>query len=173
MADDLSPDFVDDNQALPLMEALMAAAVAENDKRHLPELGFKTYQFGQNPVIDHAGPDSDGCAEITVWISNAFAIAEGGFPDPALRAVCSTEMAFELNVGVFRCVEVEDTRTGIPSEDEQFRATRIALADMASLKNAIRCWLQGKREYNLGAYTQFNQGFVIGGAWTVLVGGKI
>ncbi len=169
----LDPGFVDDAQALPLMEDLLEAVVAENDKRHLPAIAFKMLQPGQNPILDHAGNDRDGCSEVIVWMTNAFPVSDSGFPEPATKANCATEMAFELNVGVYRCLEIED-KDGIPTPDEQIAQTRIVLADMASMKNAIRCWLQGKRQYNLGAYAQFGPGGnAVGGGWTVTVGGLI
>jgi hypothetical protein len=89
------------------------------------------------------------------------------FPTPDTGLTCTAPLAATLTVGALRCLPVGDG-DGMPSDSEMLEVGLTVIADMAALREAIRCCLDD--DYVLGAYTSLGpDGGCVGGQWTLTV----
>lgn len=148
------------------MVALQQCVCEEITKRGLPSVCFCGVVPGQIAVHDFA---EEGMA----WVRMANAFPATTFPsqDLTLRN-CAAPLAYQFEVGIVRCVEVDDDGEP-PTVEQQFEATRLQMADMEAMRVAIQCCLPNADKI-LGNYTPFGpQGAVIGGWWTVYSDGLV
>jgi hypothetical protein len=112
----------------------------------------------------------EDCAEGFVRMSGAFPYTS--FPDPDVQPGCAVLYGATLEVGVMRCMAVEDPadQNSGPNFGQTFEAARIQMADM----NAIRCGLLAAdiEDIVIGQYVPVGpEGMAVGGFWQVTIGG--
>lgn len=162
-------EFVEDTDIYPTMLQLVACAQAENDRSGLPAVGYAMVQPGVQVVLDHVGNGKE-CAEIIVNMTTSYPVDI--FPNPDFTGTCSSTMAYEVQLAIFRC-SPQPKNGRAPSITEQLESTRIHLADKAAMLRAIQCCFQTqKRDYIVRSFLPYGpQGVVVGGAWLIVVGG--
>lgn len=170
-------DFVEDVGIYPTMISLATCVEAELIKSGIP-VDFVTVQPGLDPVLDHVG-NGKSCSEAIVNLVTAFP-AGATFPAPDTGGTCGTELAYQLEVAVFRCSPQPKGKLPnlrLPTAVEQLESTRQHLADMAAVHRAIRCCFATKgsrREYAISGFAPYGpSGLVVGGVWGVVVGGTL
>lgn len=158
--------YTEDTGAYPIMVALTACVAEELAKRDLPPVGKVTLQPGSVPSIDYAGNGKD-CAELIVNLMTAFPVDT--FPLADSTGTCSNALAYQVQVGLFRCAPpLRGGGKQPPTMEDQLEATRLHLADMAALRAAIRCCFAGTdREYVLLPFAPYSGGNAVGGVWTI------
>jgi hypothetical protein len=86
--------------------------------------------------------------------------------DNTLRGSCSAALGATLEVGVMQCAPGLGALGSLPDEADQFEATRLQMATMRAMRQAIVCC--GIEEMVLGQYSpQGPQGLLVGGTWLV------
>jgi hypothetical protein len=168
-------EFIEDTEIYPVMISLSACAVESLAKSGLPAADFVTVQPGLTPVQDYVG-NGKSCSEIIINMLNSF--PANPFPNPDQSATCASELAYQLQIGLFRCAApMGGTKQSPkpPTPAEQLNSTRQHLADMAAMKRAIACCMgRESRSYVLQGFTPYGpSGNVVGGSWTFLVGQEI
>jgi hypothetical protein len=128
-------------------------------------------QAGLSPVVDWAGNGS--CGELIVNLRTGNPI--NGFPSPDATGNCASEMAYEVDLALFRCAPQPTGKSPNlkpPTPAAQTNAAREHLADMQSLKRAIQCCMSKTgSQYLIRQFTPYGpQGGAVGAIWTVLVG---
>jgi hypothetical protein len=164
-------EFREDTGIYPVMIALATCATEELVKSGLTAIDKVTIQPGLTPVQDYVG-NGDDCGEIIVNLTSTF--PSDPFPSPVQNATCAVDLAYEVQLGIFRCAPAMEVNEP-PSPAEQLNATRENLADMAAMHRAIRCCMQTmSRAYSLRAFAPYGpSGNVVGGIWTVIVGQEL
>lgn len=165
-------EFVEDVGIYPTMIELLTQVELENDRSGLPVLDFTSVQPGSQPVIDHVG-NGKQCSELVVNLVSTFPTQ--GFPNPDPDGSCGTELAYEIQVAVFRCAKVPKGNSAsnlrLPTEVDMLESTRLHTADMAAMHRAICKALKGKRKYVLRGFTPYGpEGGAVGGTWLLVVG---
>lgn len=162
--------IVEDFLIYPAMVRLAACLCNELKASGLPEPCFCGIIEGTSADLD-CGSCEDGCGAAWVRLVTAFPTQDG--ISPTQIAVCNTQLAFQLEVGVTRCfspfVDDEGNQQGVA---EHLEATRIQIADMAAIRRAIACCFSDAEDgdYNLGTYTPIPfSGGCGGGAWALTV----
>lgn len=150
----MSDDYTEDVMIWPTMVDLLGCAEASLEAAGRPA-GKSTIQYGAEiPALD-MGDDCDAF----LWVRLVDAFPSQQFPNQDIAPVVAgtrITMAFQLEVGVARCVSVtgavlgEDETTmfrdaqPIPPETI-FEDARAQMADMAALRRAICSCLKGKK----------------------------
>lgn len=152
------------------MVKLSACLCAEIESSGLPTPCFCGITEGTEANLD-CGSCDEGCGAAWVRLDNAFPTTD--FPNATTGvALCGTQLAFVLEVGITRCFSPfgDERGTGV-GVAEHLEATRLQLADMAAMRRAIACCLAtGDTDYTLGSYTPIPfQGGCGGGSWQVTV----
>lgn len=166
----MDEDFVEDRTAYPVLIQLAACLEEEIQKRRLPKPNFSGVLPGSMALIEYCGFADDECGG-QAWTRQVNEFASTTFPEPDVRALCTSPMAFTIEVGVVRCIGVGDDDGSPLTMAEQLAATRLQLADKAAARAAIQCCV-GKMDlqYNLGEYTPYGpEGGCVGGFWTITV----
>jgi hypothetical protein len=117
------------------------------------------------------GECNDGkCGAATVRVQRVF--PSTNFPDPSAEGICSTLLAAEIVVTVYRCVPVGHDDGSNPTPEEYAGWAQQQFADMAAMRRAIACCFREAHpdvEYVLGDYNPLvPQGGVGGGQWRLL-----
>lgn len=167
------PEFREATNIQSVLTRMADCVIAELASSGLPEAKV-TIQPGATPVLDYVG-NGGNCGELIVSVPSSFPTES--FPTPAERPTCVNELAYVVEVAIFRCVPT-GKKVGSsfipPSPEQVFESTRLHLADMQAAHRAIRCCLGGKNQYVLGAWAPYGpEGGVAGGVWTVTVGGAV
>lgn len=166
-------EFREDTGIFPTMLTLAECAQRELVKSGLPEIDKVTLQPGGTSVMDYVGNGKD-CGEITVNFTQSYPV--NPFPTPDATGSCASAFAYEIVLAIFRCSPSMDGSKQSPrppSPVKQLAATRLYTADMAAMRRAIQCCMQeNEMDYALRAWTPYGpSGLVVGGWWTVVVGG--
>lgn len=166
-------EFTEDTDIWPVLTALAECATAQLVKDGLEPITHVSIQPGNTGVLDYVGMPTGFCGEIVININQGYPVAP--FPNQAAGATCASEMAYEVQLGIFRCApqpKGSKQAMKMPTSAEQVNAARVAMADMSSMRRAIACCMQKTgRQYNLRAFQSYGpQGNVVGGNWTVIVG---
>jgi hypothetical protein len=164
-------DFVEDNLIYPRLIAIaegVQMAIAQNG---LPIVERVSVQPGTEPVMDYVGNGKD-CAEIIVNMMGA-TIMPVSTAETASFSGCQPELVFQVAVGVFRCAPTpKGNPPKMPTAADQLNATRLHLADMRASKRGICMALEGV-QYEVNDFQPYGpEGGVVGGVWTVTVGGE-
>lgn len=155
-----------DARVFETMIALQQCVCEEITKRGLPSVCFCGVVPGATPVFDFA---EEGMA----WVRLANSFPAVAFPsqDQTLRS-CGSPLAYQLEVGIVRCVEVNEDGEA-PTLEQQFEATRLQMADMEAMRYAIQCCLPNASKI-LGNYTPYGpQGAAVGGWWNLYTDGLV
>lgn len=108
---------------------------------------------GVGPALDFCDAGCDGGCPGEAWVRLVRAFPATNFPAQDAAATCFTLLAFEVEVGVARCLPTGDSRGNPPDAQEMFNTARLQLADMAAMQRAIQCCFGGvERDYVLGAF---------------------
>ena len=105
------------------------------------------------------------------WVRLVDAYPSTTFPAPNTtpRGSCAAMLVGTLEVGLLQCAPTLRADGSLPTQAEQFEATRLQLAGMRAMHQAIACC-----DINLivlGNYTpQGPQGVMVGGTWQINVG---
>jgi hypothetical protein len=166
-------DFREDDSIYPVLLAMLECAELELEKSGLPPVGYASIQPGALPVLDHVGNGKE-CDEMIINVTNGF--PTNGFPIIDQFGTCGSAMAFEVQLGVFRCAPVPAGKLPqnfkLPTPVQQLNATRLHLADMQAMKRALACCLKNY-EYVIRTWLPYGPaGGAVGGAWLVAVGGR-
>jgi len=87
------------------------------------------------------------------------------------RGSCSAYLAATLEVGLLQCAPGLSATGNLPTQADQFEATRLQLAGMRAMQQAIACC--DLDLVVLGTYSpQGPQGNMVGGTWTINVGSE-
>lgn len=165
-------EFREDTDIFPVLTQLAECATAQLVKDGLDPISAVSVQPGQQGVMDYVGNGKD-CGEIIINVNQGYPV--GPFPNQSADATCTTQMAYEVQLGIFRCAPQPSgpkNALRMPSSAEQTNAARIALADMSSMRRAIQCCMQTTgRQYTLRSFTPYGPtGNAVGGYWLVVVG---
>lgn len=124
---------------------------------------------GSEVPWDHCGEcDGGSCGTAYVQVTNAFVSSEFPFPDTEGR--CYAPMAYELTVGVVRCIPVADEEGNLPSSGEILSSFLTNLDDQQAVWKAIQCCMGKDVTHTLGSWEPLGpQGGCVGGQFTVTV----
>jgi len=158
-------DFTDDTLIWPIMVRLQECLCTTLTERGLmPGDCFCGLMPGNDPSWDY----EDGMA----WVRLVNAYPSTTFPtiDTTPRGSCAAEIAATIEVAVLQCAPTLSVTGVLPSEFDMFEPTRLQLATMKAMKDAIMCC--GFDNIVLGQYQPLGpQGGLVGGFWTVDVTG--
>lgn len=160
--------IIEDFLVYPAMLRLAACLCAEIKDSGLPEPCFCGIVEGTSADLD-CGSCEDGCGAAWVRLAQAFPSTDG--ISPTQLATCSTQLVFQLEVGITRCFSpFSDDSGNAQGIAEHLDATRTQLADMAAIRRAIACCFGTDSDYNLGVYTPIAfTGGCGGGSWSLTV----
>jgi len=107
------------------------------------------------------------------WVRLANVFPSNDFPAPAgTEAKCYSPMAWQIEVGIARCVPVVNGQQSPPTAEQQTYAAEVQAADMELMRRAIACCVASDDDYSylLGQYTPLGPvGDIVSGSWTLLV----
>lgn len=162
---EIPPDgYVEDDAIWPLMVQLQQCLCETLSERGLmPGDCFCGMFPGDNAVWDY----SDGLA----WVRLVDVYPSTVFPsaNTTPRVSCSAMLAATLEVGLLQCAPGMGGDGSLPTQEQQFEATRLQMAGMRAIQQAIACC--DIELMVLGTYTpQGPQGGLVGGYWQLNVG---
>jgi hypothetical protein len=160
----------DDKSIFPILSELAACLCNALAEAKLTTSCFCGIIAGDMPI--ELGEDCETCVAGYVRLNNAYP-STVRFPDQDADATCQSVMAFNVTVGIARCVPSGDGQYP-PTSEELAAYARDVFADMAAIRRAIRCCLVDDKfediEYVLGQYTQVPaEGGVGGGEWELTI----
>lgn len=125
-----------------------------------------------NAVVFDFGPES-GCSGMA-WVRLVAANPSASFPNADVGVNnCAYSLAYTVEVGMLGPAPSLEDRLGnfvLPEDTDLFEASMRQADEMQMMYDAIRT--SGIREKVIGDYTpQGPDGGVLGGTWTVVVGG--
>lgn len=175
------PEFTEDSLAWPIMVKLVACLESTLVERGLPGVCRATVVPGPLAVIEACGNGNcDGTCGGQAWVRFNLEFPYTQFPtQDTLAARCGTSRAFQLEVGIARCLPVGKANAigGFtpPTVQQMVDATRLQMADKAAMVAAIECCLADADDfgldYVLGQYQPMQvQGDCGGGTWLVTIG---
>ena len=164
MSEPVPEDYVEDDVIWPLMVQLQQCLCETLTTRGLmPGDCFCGVLPGDQVIWDY----KEGMA----WVRLATTYPTTTFPniDNTLRGSCTAGLGATLEVGVLNCAPGISASGNLPTEFDQFEATRLQLATMRAMHQAITCC--GFDLAILGQYQPLGpQGGLVGGFWLVDVG---
>ena len=174
--------FAEDVDVYPMMQELLGCLCDEIARSELPAPCRCELKSGVTVALDF-GPSESAKGNGQAWVRlvAAGATFPGDIGDQQapimLTSRCSTPSAYELEVGISRCVTMGTTVNNKyipPSAEAEAADTKLQLADMAAMKRTVLCCLKDKLgpdvEIGLGVYQPIDvQGGVGGGTWQVFV----
>lgn len=156
--------YVEDEFIWPLMVKLSQCLCETLEERGLkPSKCFCGILPGDTPSWDY----SDGMA----WVRLIDAYPSTTFPNPdtTARGSCSALLVATLEVGLLQCAPGLGAGGSLPTEVQNFDASRLQMAGMRAMHQAITCCDLGL--VVLGTYTPSGpQGNLVGGTWQLNVG---
>lgn len=162
-------DLREDPWAFPALEALAACLCTELVAAGIPATCFCGIVPGDQAILDIGSCDETGCGG-SAWVRLVSVYPSLDMVTLDNIGVCTTQLAFELEVGVVRCSQVMHEDGTAPTVEESFRDTQLQLADMAAMHRAIRCCFANNETYDhrVGVYSPMStSGGVLGGTWQV------
>lgn len=175
------PEFIEDPVAWPTMVKLAGCLCTTLAERGLPGTCQCTVVPGPMAVMEAcsacSGQGESKCGG-QGWVRFVNEFPSTTFPQPdTTGAKCETPMAYQLEVGVARCLPTGNANSiagyQAPSMEALIEATRLQMADKAAMLAAIRCCLADDDEdisYSINQYTTMQTtGDCGGGMWTVTI----
>jgi len=157
--------YVEDDAIWPLMVQLQQCLCETLQARGL--MNVDGCFCGMVPGDNVAWDFPSGMA----WVRLVDAFPSTVFPTPNTtpRASCSAMLVATLEVGLLQCAPTLSPTGAAPDEVQSFEATRLQLAGMRAMHQAIVCCDIDLMV--LGNYTpQGPQGVMVGGTWQINVG---
>lgn len=176
------PPFIEDEIAYPTMLRLVACVESVLAERGLPALCRNTVVPGPQAVIEAcSGNNCTGECGGQGWVRFSTEFPYTTFPtQDTASARCNTSRAFQLEVGIARCLPVGKANAigGFtpPTVQQLVDATRLQMADKAAMAYAIQCcmnWAEDEfgLDHVLGQYQPMQvSGDCGGGTWLVTIG---
>lgn len=160
---------MDPFDALVNLAACVETQFAEDNR---PKTCFHGVIPGEGVTALWAGEcENDICGMTWVRMISAYPSNTTGVSDVTSNP-CDLDLGMDVEVGVLRCTNVliEDAET---DEAESLEVSSDIMADMMSLRRAILCCFDAdKSQRILGNWTPMGPlGMLVGGVWTVYVGG--
>lgn len=167
----MSTPLVEDVLVYPVLARLTECLCTELEKSGLAAACRCLLVPGSGPTLDFCGAGCDGGCPGEAWVRLLRAFPSANFPSQDSLASCVTLLAFELEVGVGRCLPVGDGQGNPPEDQETFQAARLQLADMAAMRRAILCCFAGSEiDHVLGGYEpNLAMGGCLVSTWSVTV----
>lgn len=164
---ELPPDnYVEDDKIWPLMVQLRECMCEILTERGLmPGNCFCGIFPGDTAPWDY----QEGMA----WVRLVDAYPSTTFPsaNTTPRISCGAMLVATLEVGAIQCAPVVTAQGTLPTQDQQNEASRLQIATMRALKDAISCC--DIDLVVLGVYTPVGpQGGLVGGSWQINVGAE-
>lgn len=164
MSEPMPEDYVEDDVIWPLMVRLRDCLCAELTQSGLmPGDCFCGVLPGDQVIWDY----KEGMA----WVRLANEYPTTTFPtiDNRPRGGCPPSVGATLEVGVLHCAPGIKGTKRLPTQAEQFEATRLQMATKRAIHRAIACC--GFDPMVLGSYSPLGpQGGLVGGQWLVDIG---
>lgn len=153
-------DYTEDETIWPLMVQLSQCLCETLTARGLmPGDCFCGVLPGDQVAHDY------GSGQAWVRLANVYPTTEFPQIDNTLRS-CAASLGATLEVGVMQCAPGLGPLGRLPDQIDQFEATRLQLATMRAMHQAIACC--GIEDMVLGQYSpQGPQGNLVGGIWLV------
>lgn len=102
------------------------------------------------------------------WVRPATANPYSTFPLLALDPNCVKPLAYEIEIGILRCLPVAENDGTLPTPEVYAEATYGLMMDQMALHRAIRCC--EFKDVTLGPWRPVGpQGGCVGGFWTIWV----
>ena len=126
---------------------------------------------GVGPSLDFCMEGCDGGCPGQAWVRMVRAFPSANFPSQDSQATCVSLLAFDIEIGVARCLPNGDAQGQPPTDQDVFNTARLQLADMAAMRRAIICcFAGGDVDHLLGNFeTSFAGGGCLVSAWTMTV----
>jgi hypothetical protein len=126
---------------------------------------------GVGPTLDFCEQGCDGGCPGEAWVRLVRAYPSSSFPNQDPLASCISLLAFDIEVGVGRCLPMGDDRGNPPDSQAIFETARLQLADMSAMYRAIMCCVAGTEiEHVLGNFDpSFGAGGCLVSTWTLAV----
>lgn len=166
------PDFREDTVIMPVLSELATCLCEEIVASGLPETCFCGIYPGGEVPFDHCvncGQTKCGQAWVrlvTVYPSSAFPQQDEGIDG----GLCSSPLAFRVEVGILRCAPMPDQKGNPPGVEENYGAAFLQMADMQAMRRAMECCLgDSKRRHFVENYTPVTAGGCVGGIWTMVL----
>lgn len=157
----MSTPVIEDVLVYPLLTTLTECLCDELEASGLAAECRCLLVPGIGPSLDFCDSGCDGSCPGEAWVRLMRAFPSAAFPAQDATATCFTLLAFDIEVGVARCMPTADARGNPPDAQQVFEVARLQLADMAAMRRAIQCCFgSSDREYVLG---NFEPGFGSGG----------
>ena len=155
-------DYTEDTTIWPAMVALSDCLCTELTVAELlPDDCFCGILPGAQVAWDY------GNGMAWVRLVNAFPSATFPVQEQTPRGSCQSPIAAELEVGVLNCAPGISAQGALPTQDDQFEASRLQIATMTAVRRAIMCC--DIEALFLGAYTPLGPEGLVGGTWQVFV----
>lgn len=166
-------DITEDRRIYPILAELNACLCAT--------LGDGSPCFcgiivGEDIPVEYVGQCEDGdgessCGAAYVRVTGAYPTER--FPEPMQYPTCNSAMAYNIAVGVLRCVPIGEEDGGPVDPEELQKITLRSLSDMKAIRQAIQCCFMNafpKVKVVMGTFTPLlNEGGVAGGEWPITV----
>lgn len=101
---------------------------------------------GVGPTLDFCSEGCEGGCPGEAWVRVVAAYPSTDFPSPQAIATCASPLAFEVEVGVGRCLPTGSADGSPPAAADMFETARLQLADMAAMRRAIACCFKGQMD---------------------------
>jgi hypothetical protein len=148
------------------MLALATCLCAEIENHPtLPGVCFCGVLPGEEVAFDYTGDCNDKCGMAWVRLASAYPSTVVGEAS-TLPGNCASMLAFDVEVGIIRCIEGMDNQGNPPSPQSLLAASMWQWEDMLTMRRAIVC-CEGSKGFLLGQYTPVGPTTVVGGMWTV------
>lgn len=167
----MSTAVVEDVLIYPVLTKLTECLCAELERSGLAAACRCLLVPGSGPSLDFCSEGCDGGCPGEAWVRLLRAFPSSNFPAQDGVAICTTLLAFEIEVGVGRCLPVGQDNGQPPEDQETFDTARLQLADMAAMRRAIVCCFAGSDTEHI--LSSFEPNIALGGClvstWSLTV----
>lgn len=156
--------YTPDTKVWPILEALKECLCTTlREAELLPGNCFCGILPGSDVPFDY----QNGMA----WVRLTDASPSTVFPAAAeYRRGCGSPLSFGVEVGALNCIPGLSATGTFPSAAVREEATRVQVATMMKMREAIVCCMPKELEIFLGAYAPVGpEGSVVGGTWTASI----
>lgn len=134
----------EDVQIYPLLTELTGCLCDELARSGLEATCSCSLVPGVGPTLDFCEQGCDGGCPGEAWVRLLSAYPSVDFPAQDARATCATGLAFEVEVGVGRCLPLGGNDGAPPEPAAMWDTARLQMADMAAMRRAIACCFRGQ-----------------------------
>lgn len=151
----------EDTYIYPLLTQLTTCLCEELEKSGLAAACRCLLVPGSGPTLEFCSNGCESGCPGEAWVRLVRAYPSSNFPNQDATASCITLLAFDVEVGVGRCLPAGDANGAPPDDQEMFNTARLQLADMSAMRRAIICcFTESDVDHSLG---NFEPGIALGG----------